>query len=195
MASARSKEYGWISYFVLCRLRIRITAMSLRASTSGTRWYIWPGFVFPQLYPFDNFVLVILSHSPQMDVVASDAVIALKRRPRAGRYKQPTSLQQLGTQKDSEAGGPIWVSRVTLPAPHNSDIVQALYATLENVSELGEKVNRVDANEVQGEWLGLRPGVGITQPEPTLSEHEGYQRLMAVARSGVTLLHVHGGAF
>ena len=87
------------------------------------------------------------------------------------------------------------MSRVTLPAPHNSDIVQALYATLENVSELGEKVNRVDANEVQGEWLGLRPGVGITQSEPTLSEHEGYQRLMAVARSGVTLLHVHGGAF
>ena len=130
-----------------------------------------------------------------MDVVASDAVIALKRRLRAGRYKQSISLQQRGTQKDSEARGPIWVSRVTLPAPQHSNIVQALYAAIENLGELGEKVDRVDANAVQGEWLGLRPGVGITEPEPTLSEHEKYQRLMAVARSGVTLLFVHGGAF
>ena len=122
----------------------------------------------------------LFSHPPERDIVASDAVNALKRRLRSGCYEQPISLRQRVRQKDSDANGPKWVSRVTLLAPQHGKIMQALYATMENVGGPEEEVDCMDANAVHGEWLRLPPGVSITEPEPTLSEHEGYQRSIGI---------------
>lgn len=107
------------------------------------------------------------------------------------------SAQQHRSKRDPGIKGPMWVSKVTFPAPE--DAVRA--AVLHAFNELSES-DREDPQAlelpplvpVEAEWTGYRAGVEKKTPQPDISEKEKYEALMAEVKSDMVILYIHGGA-
>jgi hypothetical protein len=114
---------------------------------------------------------------------------------------------QRASVRDPGIKGKMWISKVTLPKPEDSEEDSAGGEGLSPqeaielaIAELGDGSEtypfpRADAAAVEAEWTGYRSGVGKKAPLPPGSEEEQYSRLMAEVESDVTILYFHGGAF
>lgn len=105
------------------------------------------------------------------------------------------SKQQKGTLKDPGVKGRMWISRVTMPAPTEDDLRQALFKAIDDMNEGDETYTRPTLEPVEAEWTGYRANVAKDAPEPSISEEEKYQNLMKEVTSDVTILYFHGGAY
>ncbi|KAI9815274.1 MAG: hypothetical protein M1827_002754 [Pycnora praestabilis] len=106
----------------------------------------------------------------------------------------PISKIQRFTLKDPGVKGPMWVSRVTLPAPAEDDVRQALFAAIEGLNEGGETYTVPELRPVGAEWTGYRAGVDGSAPELEISEEEKYTNMVKETKSDVTILYFHGAA-
>ncbi|KAI9717277.1 MAG: hypothetical protein M1812_004804 [Candelaria pacifica] len=80
--------------------------------------------------------------------------------------------------KDPGVKGPMWISRVTMPAPEEGDVRQALSRAIDGLKEGGETYTAPELRPVEGEWTGYRANVSANAPEPSISEDEKYASLM-----------------
>lgn len=135
--------------------------------------------------------------------MASRDEIINQRKKDAARVRQiwaksfstPLSALHLAAAQDREAKGPVWVSRVSWPAPLEADMQQALWEVVEDLGGRQDLAyNKCHYATVEGEWVGHRAGVGPKEPEPKLSEAQKFQELRKEApQDGPTILFVHGG--
>lgn len=107
--------------------------------------------------------------------------------------------------KDPEVKGRIWVSRVMLPRPGESDVWEKLGLAIEELREGKEEVNGIGEREkgftvpelrdVEAEWSGHRAGATKASVELKCSEEEKYKEMMKEVESPTTVLYFHGGAY
>lgn len=108
----------------------------------------------------------------------------------------PLLAQQRASLKDPGIKGNMWISKVTLPAPDTTDLLDVLCKAVDDLKETGhETYKRPALLPVYGEWTGFRANVDSNRPRLDLAENEHYKRLMAEVVSDVTILYFHGGAF
>ena len=108
----------------------------------------------------------------------------------------PISIRQQQSLKDPGVRGPMWVSRVSLPAPGDNDLLQVIVDAIEGIGNGTEKyVLPTISQNLQAQWTGYRSGVGHTAAEPLITEREKYRSLMQEVTSPTTILYVFGGAF
>ena len=110
------------------------------------------------------------------------------------------SAQQKALTGDSPAQGPIWVSRLELPPPPESDVVHSLLQAIEELGVGDESFAIPKLVPVRGEWVGYRRSVDeeATDEKATelrIPEDQKYEALISEMRTTTTLLFVHGGAF
>jgi hypothetical protein len=105
---------------------------------------------------------------------------------------------QKGSRRDPGIKGKMWISKVTLPKPEDSDGLTPRDALDMAIKELGDGLQRYtlpETSAVEAEWTGYRNGVDANAPRPDLSEAEHYEWLMSEVKSYVTTLYFHGGAY
>ncbi|KAK2753360.1 hypothetical protein FQN55_003489 [Onygenales sp. PD_40] len=123
--------------------------------------------------------------------------------------KPPTiTAQQQRFLDDPPVKGPVWISKVTLPAPPEDDIRQALDGAIRGLKgelDAGMEYTLPPLLPVGGEWTGPRSGINISEntPEPShLSEAEKYTNMTDELHAyhseqntkPPTILYFHGGS-
>jgi hypothetical protein len=106
----------------------------------------------------------------------------------------PVSKQQEASKRDPGIKGPMWVSKVTLPAPEDAVKVAVIKAINELKMSGSETFEIPSVLPVEAEWTGYRSGVNKHAPQPDLSEEEKYRELKKEAKSDMVILYIHGGA-
>jgi hypothetical protein len=113
-------------------------------------------------------------------------------------YYIPISGQQESFLEDTPAKGPLWVSRMTVPAPapggEEHSIVQAVREAIAALGDGSETYDVPECVDVAAEWVGPRAGVDRKAPEPEMGEREKYRMLMREVRNDTVLMYAHGGA-
>lgn len=106
----------------------------------------------------------------------------------------PISVQQKRSMRDPGIKGPMWVSKVTLPAPEDA-VQDAVFKAIEDLKTGGETFDIPGVEPVEAEWTGYRSGVGKSAPQPDISEEEKYRKLQEESQSDMVILYFHGGAY
>ncbi|KAI9041264.1 alpha/beta hydrolase [Aspergillus affinis] len=106
----------------------------------------------------------------------------------------PVGVQQKHSMGDPGIKGPMWVSKVTFPAPEDA-VQDAVLKAIEHLKTGGETFDIPDVNPVEAEWTGYRNGVGNNEPQPEISEEEKYKKLQEESQSDMVILYFHGGAY
>jgi acetyl esterase/lipase len=105
------------------------------------------------------------------------------------------SQQQSMFLRDPGVKGNIWVSKTTFPAPPDDAVRKLLLSAIKALEEGGEQYATPSIEPVGGEWVGHRPGVTPSTPEPLISEPEKYESLVKDTEADITLLYFHGGSY
>ncbi|KKA21298.1 Lipase/esterase [Rasamsonia emersonii CBS 393.64] len=106
----------------------------------------------------------------------------------------PVGKQQRVLTRDPGIKGPMWVSKVTLPAPED-DVKDAVIKAIDELKTSGAETFEVPpVRPVEAEWTGYRSGVDKKAPQPNLSEEEKYRELRKESKSDMVILYIHGGA-
>ncbi|THC99940.1 hypothetical protein EYZ11_000638 [Aspergillus tanneri] len=106
----------------------------------------------------------------------------------------PVGVQQRRTMRDPGIQGPMWVSKVTFPAPEDA-VQDAVFRAIEDLKAGDETFDIPVVSSVEAEWTGHRDGVDKNAPQPGLPEEEKYQKLQKEARTDTVILYFHGGAY
>lgn len=109
------------------------------------------------------------------------------------RTTAPIGRTQRILNRDLEVKGPVWISKLALPAPEESDVRDAVARCIRELGDGEETYALPDIKPVEGEWTGYRSGVTPKEPRPQGSETEMYTRMMAEVKSDITTLFFHGG--
>ncbi|GAD95260.1 lipase/esterase, putative [Paecilomyces variotii No. 5] len=110
-------------------------------------------------------------------------------------YGMPVSKQQKGSMRDPGIKGPMWVSKIALPAPED-DVQRAVLDAVEHLKTTGEEAYDVPGvTPVEAEWTGYRRGVDKNAPQPDISEEEKYKELRKDSPADMVILYLHGGAY
>ena len=126
----------------------------------------------------------------------TEVIIRLIRTFLENPKPRPLLAQQRASLQDPGIKGKMWISKVTLPAPETTDILNILCKAVEDFRESGyETYTKPALAPVYGEWTGFRPNVDSNRPRLDLTEEEHYKKLMAEVSSDVTILYFHGGAY
>ena len=110
---------------------------------------------------------------------------------------QPISQMQRESSRDAPARGSVWISRMTFPAPTDTDLQDALYRVCERLKNPGQSFvppAEVPLKDVGVEFIGSRSGVEDKASEPDVSEQDKLQFLERECKSDMTILYIHGGA-
>ncbi|EED19449.1 lipase/esterase, putative [Talaromyces stipitatus ATCC 10500] len=105
------------------------------------------------------------------------------------------STQQRKSMNDPGIKGPMWISKVTLPAPEDA-VAAAVLDVVKTLSE-GDEAKMIvmpPVKPVEAEWTGYRGGVDKNAPLPDISEKEKYEALKVEAKSDLVIFYIHGGA-
>ena len=98
--------------------------------------------------------------------------------------------------KDTGVKGKMWISKLTLSKPEDSEGPrEALVRAIEELGDGQETYKLPEIADVEGEWTGYRGGVDKSEPQLDISEKEKYDHLMSEVKSNVTILYFHGGAY
>ena len=105
------------------------------------------------------------------------------------------SVWQLQSTRERSIVGPIWIRRVTFPAPEGA-IREVLFSSIRTLSGDGlETFAMPSLMPVKAEWTGYRKNACATSPEPEVPESREYQNLVNDVSSNITILYVHGGGY
>ena len=110
-------------------------------------------------------------------------------------YSTSVSKQQQSSMHDHGVKGPMWVSKVCLPAPEDNvktAVIEAINALKLSGEEDFETPKVVP---VEAEWTGYRRGVDGRTAQPDMSEEERYRELKKDSPADMAILYFHGGAF
>ena len=110
---------------------------------------------------------------------------------------QPISQMQRESSRDAPARGSVWISRMTFPAPTDTDLQDVLYRVCERLKNPGQSFvspAEVPLEDVGVEFIGSRSGVEDRASEPDISEQDKLQFLERECKSDMTILYIHGGA-
>ncbi|RMZ77149.1 hypothetical protein DV737_g4516, partial [Chaetothyriales sp. CBS 132003] len=110
-------------------------------------------------------------------------------------HKTPLSRIQARSSTDRGIKGPIWIAKVSLPPPRESDGLDAVLAAIRNLGNGSETFAAPCYATTTGEWTGWRYNVAKTARRPDMAEAEQYRSLIAETTSPVTILYFHGGGF
>jgi acetyl esterase/lipase len=142
-----------------------------------------------------TIILNILSLSKNckyQDVRTEVTVTAIRK---VVSISSPMSRSQKISCRDPGIKGPIWISKVTIPAPKETDALDLIISAIKSVGDGNETIDAPSIVPVEAEWTGSRPSVGASEPRPSTPESEQYTSLMKEVTSDVTILYFHGGAY
>jgi hypothetical protein len=114
------------------------------------------------------------------------------------KKSNPIGKIQRGSTRDPGIKGKMWISKVTMPKPEDSDGLtprDALDVAFKELGDGSETYTHPDVAAVEAEWTGYRSGVERGAPRPDIPEEEQYERLMSEVKSDTTILYFHGGVF
>lgn len=113
----------------------------------------------------------------------------------------PVGKQQRASMRAPPVRGPMWISKVTLPAPPAeegdgaNDVLVALIKAVNELKTDGSETFEVPPIQpVEAEWTGYRSGVSNKEPPLDIPEEEKYKRLKAESTADMAILYIHGGA-
>lgn len=99
---------------------------------------------------------------------------------------------QKGSMKDPGIKGKMWISKVTIPAPQEDGIREALFKAIESLKEPGSPTGGYQEPElraVEGEWTGYRNGASKDSPELKVTEEQKYAEMMKEVGEPTTILY------
>ena len=134
-----------------------------------------------------------LSANSSKQDARTEVTIAIIRK--IASVSRPLSFTQRLSLRDAGIKGPLWISKVTCPAPLETDVLECLLSAIKELGDGTETFITPTIAAVEAEWTGHRGGVDKKQPRPDLSEADQYKSLMKEATSPVTILSMHGGAY
>ncbi|KAH0565100.1 hypothetical protein GP486_001500 [Trichoglossum hirsutum] len=156
------------------------------------------GLVRALIPKFPLILKTTVSHSLSLSDTASQwdlgtALTVSVLRSFVANYQRGTvTREQTITTRDPGVKGPMWVSKVTLPAPEDSNILEILFKAIHGLCDGRETFTRPELSAVEAEWVGHRPGVDANTLDPDLSPEEKYNHLMDEVKSDLTVLYIHG---
>lgn len=136
-----------------------------------------------------------LSWSPCADRqdFRTEIVVAIIKSTLTGK-KPLGEIQQMGLT-DPGVKGPLWIAKVTCPAPE-ADVREAVVRAVKELGNGSELFDLPAIADVEGEWTGHRAGADKNSLQPQFSsQKEVYANLMKEVTSPVTILYFHGGAY
>jgi hypothetical protein len=108
----------------------------------------------------------------------------------------PVSMQQFVTAKDSQAKGPLWVSRTKFNKAQDRDkLQQVVKEVLDHLSPCERRVSDFTIDDVNAQWTSFNPSGGDREPEPSISEQEKYDNMMKDITTDIVVLYAHGGFY
>ncbi|OXV08067.1 hypothetical protein Egran_04170 [Elaphomyces granulatus] len=121
-------------------------------------------------------------------------------------YSTPLSIgkQQRRSMRDQGIKGPMWVSKVCLPAPEDEseDVKVAVIEAINALKVSGEEDFEIpQVVPVEAEWTGYRRSIsrdvdkGTDSLPDDMSEEEKYWELKKDSPANMVILYFHGGAF
>lgn len=123
----------------------------------------------------------------------SDTISTIRGFLTARMLSTPVRTLQRETNRDRQARGPCWVSRVVLPAPVESDALDIILDAVRSLGNGSERYTVPTFENVHAQWTGHRAGVGNVEPEPIMPESEKFDKLQEEVISPVNILYLHGG--
>ena len=108
---------------------------------------------------------------------------------------KPLSSTQRLSLRDPGIKGRQWVSKVTIPAPPETDALDCVLAAIKELGDGTETFTTPSIAAVEAEWNGHRFGVGKKEPRLKAPEAEQYKCLMKDNAFPLTILYFHGGAY
>jgi acetyl esterase/lipase len=148
----------------------------------------------PFLFKTAAFHTLSLSETSSKWDLKTEITIKLIRSILLGT-PQPVSKSQKVSIRDPGLQPHMRVSKITIPAPGEDDIRQALFKSIDELKEGSETYTQPELVPVEAEWTGFRATAATTTPEPPTSEEENYENLMKEVKNDITILYVHGGAY
>jgi acetyl esterase/lipase len=142
-------------------------------------------------------ILRISEQAQYLDLRTALTVAVVRSILKPSRPTSISETQRLIT-RDRGTKGRIWISKYTAPPPEGTSLRDALVKAIENLQHpFSPKtdIRRPDIIPVEAEWTGYRAGVGDNETLPAISEEDRYHELMKEAKSAVTILYFHGGAY
>ncbi len=136
-------------------------------------------------------------HSKEWDL-RTELIISVLRSFIIDSPPQPISKVQRLMLRDPGIKGRMWISKVTMPAPAEDSIRQALFEAIEGMKEPGEAAGGYTEPEVlpvEAEWTGYRAGATKQSAELRIPEEQKYKKMMSEVTSPTTILYFHGGAY
>jgi hypothetical protein len=106
----------------------------------------------------------------------------------------PVGKQQRRSMHDPGIKGPMWISKVELPAPDDAVRDAVVHAANQLKNDESQTFEIPPVVPVEAEWTGYRSGVEKNALQPNVSEEEKYFALKADAKSDMVILYIHGGA-
>lgn len=136
-------------------------------------------------------------HSKEWDL-RTELIISVLRSFIVDSPPGPISKVQRLMLRDPGVKGRMWISKVTMPAPVEDSIRQALFKAIEGMKEPGEAAGGYTEPEllpVEAEWTGYRAGATKQSAELRIPEEQKYKEMMSEVTSPTTVLYFHGGAY
>jgi len=136
-------------------------------------------------------------HSKEWDF-RTELIINVLRSFIVDSPPQPISKVQRLMLRDPGVKGRVWISKVTMRAPVEDSIRQALFKAIEGMKEPGEAAGGYTEPEllpVEAEWTGYRAGATKQSAELRIPEEQKYKEMMSEVTSPTTVLYFHGGAY
>ena len=128
--------------------------------------------------------------------IASAAAAVEKVRGRLKALSQSTlSERQSVSLQEPQIPDAVWVSKVTIPAPEEDDVRQAVVAAIKCLGDGDEKFDWPKTASVQVEWTGSRFSHEKDTSRSQISEETKFVNLMKNFSSRMTILYLHGGAY
>lgn len=137
-------------------------------------------------------VLRLSQNTAKQDLKTEVIVAVIKKLTSIPR---PLLWVQRFSLKDPGIKGPLWIAKVTMPAPPEADALEALLRTIKDLGDGSEQFTTPTTVPVEAEWTGARRGVSKNAPRPDLPEDEQYKHLVNENASDTTILYFHGGAY
>ncbi|KAF1836191.1 lipase/esteras-like protein [Decorospora gaudefroyi] len=108
----------------------------------------------------------------------------------------PVSMQQFATTKDTQARGPMWVSRTVFSKPKDPTELKAVVReALGDLAPGRERVGDFSIDDVKVQWTSFKPSSRAKEPEPSISEQEKYGGMMQDITTDIVALYAHGGFY
>lgn len=137
-------------------------------------------------------VLRLSENTGKQDLKTEVVVAVIKKLT---SVPKPLASVQRYLGRDPGIKGPMWISKVTLPSPHETDVLDVLLQAIKDLGDGTEQFTTPAIVPVEAEWTGSRRGVSKNAPRPDLPEVKQYENLVNENSAETTILYFHGGAY